>query len=126
MDEQGLVRGMNWAPNSSDEEEDDQITPTPTPWKNDVADAMEEAVTDTIAMEEAVVAAVDSQVAEDDSIVMEEADVDAIVMKYANFTSRSIFALSLCWLDIYEWKDANFTIKRAISILIESRPSNHS
>ena len=80
MDEQGLVRGMNWAPNSSDEE-DDQITPTPTPWKNDVADAMEEAITDAIAMEEAVAAAMDSQVAEDDSIIMEEADVDAIVMK---------------------------------------------
>ena len=83
MEEQALIRGVNWAPNSSDEE-DDQIMPTPTPWKNDVTDAEEEAVADAIAMEEAVVDAVDSQVADDNDAIDDASDVALALLQLAS------------------------------------------
>ena len=83
MEEQALIRGVNWAPNSSDEE-DDQIMPTPTPWKNDITDAEEEAVADAIAMEEAVVDAVDSQVADDNDTIDDASDVALALLQLAS------------------------------------------
>ena len=83
MEEQALIRGVNWAPNSSDEEED-QITPMPTPWKNDVADAEEEAVADAIAMEEAVVDDVDLQGADNNDAIDDASDVALALLQLAS------------------------------------------